>query len=292
MQLNKSGATLLETLIAIALMAIIITTFLQALNTVITSALNTTRRASALDIARSEIEYIESQDYNASSGDIGTIYGYINISQPNYNVSGTVSTATVSGLPVAITALQKITVNVSYLFNKSVSVTAYKVPVDSGYSNLSSRCLIVTDVFNVPILPPGGFKKAGTYWGYYHVIESKCIGNISSGSWGFSTQSGHPPSAHGKGNSCVAIYTGIPAWTLDDGHGGKLSEGMITTGGNIPSINLLCSNCVSDPWEDVPYTAACHTGNKSPGTYYTVLFWNGIDNMAVFTQSASASYFW
>jgi type II secretory pathway pseudopilin PulG len=59
----KRGTTLLETVISIFIVAVVIVSFLEALNVGMIGTLNLDRKTSALNLAKSQMEYIKGQQY-------------------------------------------------------------------------------------------------------------------------------------------------------------------------------------------------------------------------------------
>ena len=189
---GKRGTTLIEAVIAIAVVSIAIVTFLEALNIGMSGTLDLNRRVSALNLAKSELESVKAQKYNSSNGDLARTYGLItssggNISDKiNYNISGQVSRVGTNPL------LEKITVNVSYLNGKNVQLTGFKTAAASTSSPASppSKGQVVTDVIeDMPYEGGGGWAlgcafgeniSCGTYTGYYHGFTTTGWGNISA----------------------------------------------------------------------------------------------------------------
>ena len=256
----KKGVTLIEAVIAIFVVAVVIVTFLKVLNAGISSTIEVSRRTSAVNTARAEIEYIKSQVYSASIGNMSQIYGFVNISEPNYPVDGNVSP--VNG--AKITALQQLTVKVTYIGSKSVSVTDYKAPRNS-LSIIQNKT--VTEPFsNVPVLPSGN--------GYYHVIQTASTGPIAV-TWNFTAQPVLTANAN-VSNIFVRIYYGQPSWALN-------GTCTVNSSSLQNSINCSCSDSLQ--------TVSCNTSNQLAGEY-TILFFNGNASDTLFTYSSSkASYY-
>ncbi len=60
---GESGVTLIETLVALAVLGLIAVVFLSGLATAARATLIADEQATAESLARSEIEYVKSQDY-------------------------------------------------------------------------------------------------------------------------------------------------------------------------------------------------------------------------------------
>ena len=123
---GKRGVTLIEAVIAIAVIAIVVVALLQALSFATSGAMDTSLKTTALNLAKTQLEYVKSQSYNTSfKGNLSRDYGVINASNMssnrNYTISGNVSYVNASN-----PKLQKITVNVSYANGKQVQVIGYK----------------------------------------------------------------------------------------------------------------------------------------------------------------------
>ena len=60
---NESGVTLLETLVALAILGLVAVAFLSALTTAARATIIADEQATAESLVRSQIEYVKSQDY-------------------------------------------------------------------------------------------------------------------------------------------------------------------------------------------------------------------------------------
>jgi type II secretory pathway pseudopilin PulG len=234
--MSKRGTTLIESVIAIFIVSVVLVTFMQSLNAAMTGTLQLNRKTSALNLAKSQIEYTKNSGYNVSTGDLSNVYSLIttgsNISDKiNYNISGQVTN--VSGTQ----ALQQITVNVSYLQGKQVQLTAYKTS-DGSLTEPASRGLLVTDnIKNVPILPAGSTETAscGEFKGYYHVFTtgptpSGAPASVST-TWKFYWKRvGADISSLGA--PMIAIYPGVPVWADRDYMGVVREDGIVYRGQN------------------------------------------------------------
>jgi type II secretory pathway pseudopilin PulG len=112
---KKKGTTLLESVIALFLVAVVVVTLLEALALGIIGTLNVNRQSSALSLAKTQIEYIKSQTYNASAGSISDIYGLATAAMSNWSFSCN------DGEMVAINGIQDIRYG-----NDTVGKYAYK----------------------------------------------------------------------------------------------------------------------------------------------------------------------
>ena len=112
---NEKGFTLIEVLVALAILGLIAVTFLMALSTASKAIIIADERTTAESLARSQMEYIKEQDYNVA----GT---YATITPPaNYEI---VSPITVEELQ---TGLQKITVIIRHYDKDVITLEDYKV---------------------------------------------------------------------------------------------------------------------------------------------------------------------
>ena len=123
---GKKGVTLIEAVIAIAVIAIAVVALLQGLSVATFGAMDASLKTSALNLAKTQLEYVKSQSYNTSfKGNLSQDYGLIDArnmsSKGNFTISGNVSYVNANN-----TRLQKITVNVSYTNGKRVQVIGYK----------------------------------------------------------------------------------------------------------------------------------------------------------------------
>ncbi len=139
---NEKGFNLIEVIIAIALLGIIGVVILSALATASKAIFIADERATAESLARSQMEYVKSQDYIYYNVGGHAVYDEITPSDSNYSISFTVVpfdpvtggdyTVTNPGDDIPIfdydDGIQKITVTVEHL-GKGVIITleGYKV---------------------------------------------------------------------------------------------------------------------------------------------------------------------
>lgn len=246
MNVKRNGTTLIETSISIFLVAVVVVTFLEALNIGINGTLNLNRRTSALSLAKSQMEYVKAQTYSDSTGNLSSTYGVITeetddiIDTVNYTISGQV--ANVSERE----SVQEITVTVDYLAGKQVNISSYKTAESSALSPPPPQGKLVTDtVEDMPFLPTGGFWMWGQWCGYYHVIETVSTGKISA-TWRFNWDRDVSCTAS-AGAPWVLIYGPDPAypgenraphWVRRNSLGDVITDGFICRGGS-----LLCAGC-------------------------------------------------
>ena len=111
---GQKGTTLIEVLIAIAILGMIAVPFLTALSTSSRGIIIADERTTAESLVRSEIEYVRSQEYAAN----GT---YAEIADPvGYNVS-------LVNVTVLMPGLQEITVEVYHGAKLVLTTSTYKV---------------------------------------------------------------------------------------------------------------------------------------------------------------------
>ena len=109
---GQKGQSLIEVLIALAILGIVAVTFLIALTTSSTAVIIADERTTAESLARSELEYVKNSPYNPSDTPTYSIDPTINITGYSLEITAmpldpvTYSEATVD------TGLQKITVRV------------------------------------------------------------------------------------------------------------------------------------------------------------------------------------
>jgi len=250
--MSKRGTTLIETVISIFLISVVVVALLEALNVGITGTLNLSRKTSALNLAKSQMEYVKSQKYNGETGNISDVYGLIttgsNISDKvNYNISGQVSDVSINQ------SLQLVTVNVSYLTGKQVQLTGYKAARES-LSSPPAKGNIVSDVVeDMPFEQAGGWalgslfggnNSGGTYTGYYHVFTTSQSANISA-TWKFNWVNELYDqllfNIYTWGNPYIGIYNGTPPWVNRDYQGNVEPDGVIFRSG---SCNLFNGGCM------------------------------------------------
>ena len=257
---GKRGTTLIEAIIAIAVVSIAIVTLLEALNVSITETLDLSRKTSALNLAKSELEYVKSQTYNVSTGNISNVYGVIttgsNISDKvNYNISGQVNNVNINQ------SLQQITVNVSYLHGKQVQLTGYKL-VD-GTEPASRGLLVSDDIENVPTLPQGySLLCLGQYKGYYHVFTTGTTGPASA-SWKFYWY--RVSSSWDLGAPMMAIYNGTPSWVQTDSNGNAIDDGIVMRNQNQGFLNIIGIGDLPGPGDASVCDCCTGGGNGGPG---------------------------
>ena len=113
---DRRGAGLVEVLVAMAIMAIVVTIFLSALVTGGLGVRVVHERVTAENLARSQLEYVKNQDYITT-----TDYSLISV-PPSYSAY----TITVQS-PEISDGLQLITVTVFYDGDRTFTMEEYKV---------------------------------------------------------------------------------------------------------------------------------------------------------------------
>ena len=285
--MNKKGTTLIETAISMFIIAVVVVLFLEALHIGITGTMQLSRKTSALNLARSQIEHTKSRDYVAASGDLDTVYGLIttveNVSDTiNYVVTGQVTNVT-AGIP-----LQQITVNVGYLTGKEVNLIGYRTGDGSLFDRDPSGLLVTDNIESVPTLPQGyGGLCLGTFRGFYHVFTIGTAGPVSM-HWKFYWDE-VAGGAIDIGCPILAIYgyhdntdDGLPPWVLYDYTGEVKKNAMITRNqnglwlfdaagiGDLPgpgggeTMCLACDDDYIDPDEENPLYYTPHHWNTMP----------------------------
>jgi len=114
---GQKGQTLIEVLIAIALLGMIAVPFLTALSTSSRALIIADERTTAESLVRSEIEYVKSQEYNATGN-------YTDIADADIPVGFDVSLSNVTNLE---DGLQKITITVERDSEPVLITSTYKV---------------------------------------------------------------------------------------------------------------------------------------------------------------------
>ena len=252
--MNKRGTTLIETAISIFIVAVVVVSFLEALNVGLTGTLSIDRKTSALNLAKSELEMIKAKPYIPSTGNLSSVlYGFIDSNTSdklNYNISGRVAYVNNQS------SLQQITVNVTYLNGKQEQLIGYKV-ADSDLSSPPAKGKIVTDVIkDMPFLPTGGFWLWGQWCGYYHTFNTTASATISA-TWKFHWTRDVPNLAS-AGSPWILIYGPDPAypgenrapqWVQRDYQGNVYPDGFICRGGS-----FWCAGCPPAPAGTCNYT--------------------------------------
>ena len=112
---EERGASLIEILVAVAIIAIVLTVFLSALSTGAFSVAVVRERVTAENIARSQLEHVKETDFIAGTDH----YTPTAISHSGYTV-------VISATPI-ITDMQLITVTVFYDDDPTFTIEDYKV---------------------------------------------------------------------------------------------------------------------------------------------------------------------
>ncbi len=123
---NEKGFTLIEVIVSLALLGVIGVALLSALSTASLSIFTADERATAESLARSQMEYVKSQDYDGTNdppqytllSDIPNSYG-IGVTAERMDPEG-------DGLGDD-DGIQKITVTVSHLGEEVMELEGYKV---------------------------------------------------------------------------------------------------------------------------------------------------------------------
>lgn len=290
--MNKKGQALIELIIAIAVFAMVIVGFMQGMNMGILGTHRVRQSNAALDLARSQLEYVKQQ-------------GYILYNDDGYPVEGpTYKTVAEADIPLGFsadyieiavenideldpphhgTALQQITVNVTYENGtRSVEVVGYKSPRLARVHGPEEWWVCTGVLDDIPNLPGK--------WGYYYVFETGYMERICA-TWVFRL------TKEGEGKLVTLyIYRGIPveSWVKQQG----LTEEIPDT--NIPTCEkcLYCEVCLVEE-EKAAYQPAEENymvaleSEPQPARTYTVFFYNptGSDETVV-TTSASITYYW
>jgi len=262
--MNKKGTTLIETIISIFLISVVVVAFLEALNVGITGTLNLSRKTSALNLAKTEMEFVKSSRYVPAQGNLSQVY---DIAPQTVEYEGDIINYDMEGWVTNVSAgqaLQKITINVSYLSGKQLQLIGYKAGREWESSPPPATGKIVTDVIeDMPFEQPGGWALGclfgedgcGTWTGYYHVFTTSQSAKISA-TWKFAWHNDLYDvfllCAFTWGAPYIGIYAGVPDWVQRDSEGNYYDDGVVfrpgadTLSGCMPG----CNNC------DPPYSPA------------------------------------
>jgi prepilin-type N-terminal cleavage/methylation domain-containing protein len=132
---NEKGITLIEVIIALALLGIIGLAFLGALSTASNAVFITDERATAESLARTEMEYIKSQDYidysDSDHGEYGIITpptdSTVEVSVIPFNPDTGDPYADLGGGVFELDfGIQEITVTVNHLGEQVITMEGYK----------------------------------------------------------------------------------------------------------------------------------------------------------------------
>ena len=135
---NERGFSLIEVIIALALLGIIAVAFLTALSTASKALFIADERTTAESLARSQMEYVKSQGYIDYSADPHGVYDEITPSDSNYSIDFTaVPFDPITGVPYTPDeegifngdeGIQKITVTIEHPDGDEViTLEGYKV---------------------------------------------------------------------------------------------------------------------------------------------------------------------
>lgn len=179
----KRGFTLIETVIGIALLSMCVIGFLQALNVAMLGSNEVEQSNAAAELARSQMEYIQQQDYDCNASSVPGTYGNVSEIPEGFstaNINTTVSN--VSGMDYR--AIQQVTVNISYSGDRHyMELTDYKTPRLSGFIGGSHAGWLITKIKDLPTIP---CAFLGTKYGYYYTFTTTASGPVSI-NWQFDT---------------------------------------------------------------------------------------------------------
>jgi prepilin-type N-terminal cleavage/methylation domain-containing protein len=114
---SERGVTLVETLIAVAVLGIAIVVFVAGLSTGTVSTSHSERLSTAHELARSQMEHTKDATYNAAP------YAYPTVVPP----AGYTVTSNAGAIPLGDTSIQLITVEVSDAAGVLFTLEGYKV---------------------------------------------------------------------------------------------------------------------------------------------------------------------
>lgn len=114
---GQAGASLIEVLVAVAILGVTLVAFLAAVSTGSVGVATTEERVTAENLARSQLEYTKSQPYLTAPASYATV-----TPTPGYSIS-----AQATSIAGANAAIQKITVTVSRNSDVIFSVEDFKV---------------------------------------------------------------------------------------------------------------------------------------------------------------------
>lgn len=117
---EQKGLSLIEVLIGLSILGVVIIALLAGLITAVLGVGQVDQRTMALNLARSQIEYIKSQDY------IEPISNYAKVPDDDIPARFTASDIAIGGQILIDGVLQQITVTVTYDDGKSVQLDGYR----------------------------------------------------------------------------------------------------------------------------------------------------------------------
>lgn len=279
--MNEKGQTLIEAIIAIALFAMVIVGFIQGLNVGILGTYRTSQSNIALNLARSQVEYIKLQDYQpCTDAGCNVTYAKLNASVVENTYRGLsidsieITVGNVSGVDAG--ALQQVTVTVTYENGRYANVVGYKGPrVGFRVGGLGGELGVVSSI----VLPPPLWLYGKE--GYYYVFETS--GGPLCATWVYTSEKG------GFGDLLtVFVMSGTP---FGDG------EGLVVLESAQPFCNAA-DICVEEQaaWQPETETYLVALGEEYvylPPGIYTALFYNdATPGERVKTSTGSITYWW
>ncbi len=175
---GKSGFTLIETVISIFLFALIIVSFMQGLTTTVVGSNKVRMNNAAMNVARSQMEYIQQQEYIVHDeygypmeyNETLEQWVYLDVEEGTYNktpgvpdgfyyddisINVSLVPAPGSGYDTSVlnrSAMQQIDVTVSYADGKHMTLTGYKAPRLATVVRAAGRYPVSKEITDIPDL--------------------------------------------------------------------------------------------------------------------------------------------
>lgn len=278
--MKGKGQTLIEVIIATALFSMVIVGFIQALNVGIMGTYRTSQSNLALNLARSQVEYVKLQDYQpCTDATCNVTYKKLNASVVQSLYPG----LSIDSIEIAVAnvsdedpeALQQVTVTVTYENGRYTEVVGYKAPRLAAVRGPSGWWILTGIIYAFPDPLQGK-------WGYYYVLETGVEGQGICATWVYTSK------GPGMGNlMSLYLYEGIPEEFGDAGQG----EGIVEELNSAPSGELVKEKAGWQP-ETETYKVVLRMQALPAGTY-TAFFYNDAASQKNATGSkASASFYW
>jgi len=195
----KRGFTLLETVIAVALLSMCVIGFLEALNVAMLGTDSVRQNNAAAELARSQMEYVQQRAYIVHNDSEQSKYGDVPENPLGLGINTTVYNVSLNGTLINNRAIQQITVRIPYSGGAHyMDLTDYKTLRLAGLvvTGAGGGGWPISDSFNIPTLPCNGpckpnklnfccLEGAGERYGYFYAFETEDTGPISINWWFF-----------------------------------------------------------------------------------------------------------
>ena len=193
----KRGFTLLETVIAVALLSMCVIGFLEALNVAMLGTDFVRQSNAAAELARSQMEYVQQRAYIVHNDSEQSKYGDVPENPLGLSINTTVYNVSLNGTLIDNRAIQQIAVRIPYSGGHYyMDLTDYKTLRLAGLvvSGAGGGGWPISDSINIPTIPCTGPtdgpkfqcpEGTGERYGYFYAFETENTGPISINWWFF-----------------------------------------------------------------------------------------------------------